>query len=89
MYTTIRIKSYRAEKRTDPYDDKAYTWTVLADWYWKKGWSTYDINEYWTRMEHHSFGRTRTHKKEVYPDDHALAKKRKLDTARGAKWEAW
>ena len=87
--TMMRIKTYRAEKRTDPCDNKAYTWTSLADWYSRKGWTTKDINKYWEGMELHSVGRTRTQLKEVYPEDHKLAKKRKLDTANGSKWEAW
>ena len=67
---TFTSKSYRAEKRTDPADGHAYTWTTLAEWYRKKGWSVEEVNSYWDTLEQHSFGRTRTKKKDILPNDH-------------------
>ena len=86
---TFRAKTYRAEARTDPADGKAYTWTVLANWYSNKSWSMDEITEYWNKMDLRSHGRTRTEIKEVLPEGHALVKKRKLDTANGSRWEDW
>ena len=87
--TSFRHTMYRAERRIDPMDGKNYTWTVLADWYQNKGWTMKQINQYWSEMDHHSVGRTRTKKKLVYADNHPLLKKRQMDTANGSKWEAW
>ena len=63
---TLRIKSYRAERRTDPSDGKGYTWTTMAEWYGKQGWSVRQINEYWNSLEPLSLGRTRTKKKQFF-----------------------
>ena len=93
------------QKRTDPSDEMAYTFPVLATFYLKQGWPMELIEEYWknldvwqpselekTTIRHKMYrkdGRTRTKKKEVLLDDHPLVKKRKKDTANGSKWETW
>ena len=85
---TFRHKTIRAETRTDPSDGQHYTWTVFSQWYADQGWSTQDIKQKWDGMDTHSFGRTRTKKKTVLPNNHPLIKKRKKDTAEGSRWEA-
>ena len=85
---TFRHKSYCAEKRVDPVDGKAYTWHLLSEYYTKKGWCQDEVEQYWAGLESHNLGRTRTHKKIVYPDDHPVAKARKRAAANSSRWEA-
>ena len=85
---TFKHKMYRAETRTDPSDGNHYTKGVISHWYLDKGWSKVEIDQYWNAMEPHSFGRTRTKKKTVLPDDHPLVKKRKQESASGSRWES-
>ena len=55
---------------------------------WSGGEGT-DLRCYVRQKTYRKDGRTRTTKKEVFPEEHPITKKRKSETQAGSKWETW